>query len=70
MAAMAHDFSSGPTVPKADMDVIAAESESFVAFDLWMDQQLEQLVARWIHTAAPNADRAQAIQGRFGRQAR
>jgi hypothetical protein len=33
-----------------------------------MDAQLEQLVARWIHTAAPNASRIVRIQQQFGRQ--
>lgn len=32
-------------------------TESFTEFDLWMDNQLEGLVARWIHAAAPNANR-------------
>jgi hypothetical protein len=27
----------------------------YVRFTLWMDGQLQKLVARWAHTAAPNA---------------
>jgi hypothetical protein len=26
-------------------------------FGLWMDAELEKLVARWVHLAAPNASR-------------
>jgi hypothetical protein len=31
--------------------------DSFRRFDEWMDRQLALLVARWAHTAAPNASR-------------
>jgi hypothetical protein len=48
-----------------DATLVVAASESFVAFDEWMDVQLAQLVAKWAHTAAPNAHRAQLLQGRF-----
>ncbi len=39
--------------------LVVEGSQSFDVFDQWMDSQLEQLVARWIHTAAPNASRVQ-----------
>jgi hypothetical protein len=29
----------------------------YEAFGLWMDGELDKLVARWIHLAAPNASR-------------
>jgi hypothetical protein len=32
--------------------------ESYAQFDRWLDDELEKLVARWAHTAAPNAFRA------------
>jgi hypothetical protein len=65
---MIHDFSSSlPVTRKADATLAVAESKSFVAFDEWMDDQLGRLVAQWIHTAAPNANRLEGIQRRFGR---
>jgi hypothetical protein len=65
---MIHDFSSSSPVSRtADAALVAAESKSFVAFDEWMDDQLGRLVAQWIHTAAPNANRLESIQRRFGR---
>lgn len=47
--------------------LVLEESKSFVAFELWMDEQLEQLVARWIHAAAPNANRPRKSRESFGR---
>ena len=47
--------------------LVVAESKSFVAFDQWMDEQLVNLVAKWIHTAAPNANRFELMRQRFGR---
>jgi len=38
--------------------LVVAESKSFTDFGLWMDAELDRLVARWIHTAAPNASRS------------
>lgn len=34
---------------------VALESEPFVAFEQWMDQELDKLVARWLPFAAPSA---------------
>jgi hypothetical protein len=34
-------------------------------FGLWMDAELEKLVARWIHLAAPNASRS--LRRTFGK---
>ncbi len=41
--------------------MVIVESQGFVHFDQWMDGQLDELVARWVHTAAPNASRAQRV---------
>jgi hypothetical protein len=54
---MAHNASSIPASRIEDQALIIAESKSFELFDQWMDAQLADLVARWIHTAAPNASR-------------
>ncbi len=35
----------------------AAEELALNEFGRWLDGELEQLVARWIHLAAPNASR-------------
>jgi len=65
---MNHKFSSHSSASRIeDATMVVAESESFVAFDLWMDAQLDRLVAQWIHTAAPNASRPDRIGPRFGR---
>ncbi len=34
-----------------------AEDLAFQTFDAWMDTQLDELVKRWRHLAAPNAER-------------
>jgi hypothetical protein len=34
---------------------LAVSGTGFQQFDTWIDQQLDELVARWIHTAAPAA---------------
>ena len=51
---MTNDFLSAD---KANITLVQLESQSFEAFEQWMDEQLDLLVARWIHTAAPNASR-------------
>ena len=38
-----------------------AEEQALAAFGQWMDAELEKLVARWIHLAAPNAQRPARI---------
>lgn len=35
----------------------AAEEQALEHFGLWLDGELETLVARWIHLAAPNASK-------------
>ena len=47
-------------------DELTLTSASFVEFDQWMDMELARLVQRWIHTAAPNANRPQVDRTRFG----
>ena len=37
------------------------ESANFEQFDLEMDEALQKLVGRWVHLAAPNADRIRRI---------
>jgi hypothetical protein len=50
-----------------DPKMVVVENESFAAFDLRMDQQLDELVALWIHAAAPNASRLGRTRKDFGR---
>ena len=64
---MAHNSSSDSALPKEDAARVAAESKSFAAFERSIDEQLAQLVAQWIHTAAPNAFRTDRLQRRLGR---
>ena len=54
---MAHESQSSPASRERDAARILREMKSFAAFDQWMDEQLELLVARWSHAAAPNANR-------------
>ena len=66
---MTHDFSSD-SVSSQDQGhtaLIVEESKSFAEFDQAMDEQLERLVARWIHTAAPNASRVSRREKKFNR---
>ncbi len=56
---MTNDYLPSPASEKPqDADQIQKNLESFAAFDQWMDEQLEELVATWIHSAAPNASRS------------
>jgi hypothetical protein len=51
---------STPTNFKAEEGLAYAsllESIVFDQFELEMDERLEQLVGKWVHLAAPNADR-------------
>ena len=66
---MTHDFSSGSASPQEQEQtaLVVEESKSFAEFDNAMDEQLERLVALWIHTAAPNASRVSRVQKRFNR---
>ncbi|HVA47201.1 MAG TPA: hypothetical protein VNH11_12605 [Pirellulales bacterium] len=42
-----------------------ADQTVYVPFAAWLDEQLEELVTRWIHLAAPNASRRErAIHSR------
>jgi hypothetical protein len=45
--------------------MVIVESQPFVDFDQWMDGQLDNLVARWIHLAAPNAARVRRVSSRL-----
>ncbi len=46
---------------------IAAEQLASEHFGLWLDGELEKLVARWQHLAAPQAHRGGDRFGRAGR---
>jgi hypothetical protein len=61
---MTHEFLPSPASENQNVDQIQKNLESFDTFDRWMDEQLDELVARWIHTAAPNAERASFKAGR------
>ncbi len=56
------------SVDEQDIVSAVAELKSFAAFDRWMDDQLTALVDRWIHSAAPNANRYELAQRHFGRR--
>lgn len=65
---MTHDFLSNSAPDDSDIRLDATESKSYLAFDRWMDEQLIVLVARWIHAAAPNANRPDFVHERVRRQ--
>jgi hypothetical protein len=65
---MTHDFLSDKASRKEDTARVAKALKSFAAFDHWMDGQLENLVAQWIHAAAPNAGRVSRIARRLPRR--
>ena len=53
-----------PTVQNPTGQATATQEPSYEVFGLWMDSELEKLVARWVHLAAPNASRP--FRRRFG----
>jgi len=61
---MMHDFVPSRASRKRDAARILKELQSFAAFDRWMDEQLADLVAQWIHTAAPSSHRMRRIKRR------
>ncbi len=66
---MTHKTPLTPLASRRDeATLVAPRSVSFLAFDQWMDSQLTQLVADWIHTAAPNAQRQERISHRFSQR--
>jgi hypothetical protein len=54
-----------PIVHNATGPATATQEPNYDAFGLWMDSELDKLVARWIHLAAPNASRP--FRRRFGK---
>jgi hypothetical protein len=50
---------------ESTLQATVTQEPSYEALGLWMDGELEKLVARWIHLAAPNASRSSRRQ--FGR---
>ena len=60
-------FGSNPrrrASPYGDVPVKVA-SEPYQEFTRWLDRELEQLVARWAHAAAPNASPRRSSRCRF-----
>lgn len=55
-------FPPGPR--DEDATLVVLDSESYVQFESWMDGELDRLVARWIHAAAPNANRPSLLRNR------
>lgn len=55
-----------PTKPETSATVAAATAQVSAqeAFSLWIDAELEKLVARWVHLAAPNANRPPKVRSR------
>ena len=51
-------WAGGLTSDFGEEPLVAPESVSFLAFNDWMDVQLERLVAQWEHAAAPHASHA------------
>lgn len=45
------------------LDWIDETDVNYELFTAWMDAELEKLVARWCHLAAPNAGRASRSRG-------
>ncbi|HUY92389.1 MAG TPA: hypothetical protein VMV10_26845 [Pirellulales bacterium] len=44
-----------------------ADASVYAPFESWLDEELERLVARWIHLAAPNASRREQALRRSAR---
>ena len=51
-----HGFQSEATETQV-AEFSAAEEQALADFGRWLDAELDVLVARWIHLAAPNASR-------------
>ncbi len=63
---MTHNSPLKPLASRSnEPNIVLVESESFIAFDRWMDVRLAQLVDRWAHMAAPKAQQAERIAHRF-----
>jgi hypothetical protein len=58
---MTNDTPLNPLTAQVEPTMVLVESKPFVDFDQWMDEQLDELVARWLHAAAPNAARASRV---------
>ena len=65
---MVHDFRPSPASRKRDAARILKEMKSFAAFDRWMDDELDRLVAQWIHASAPNANREWRVTRKLRRR--
>jgi hypothetical protein len=51
------DNSSGGKARKRVRESLWVNRKAYRRFSRWMDQQLEELVTRWAHLAAPRAHR-------------
>jgi hypothetical protein len=65
---MKYDFVPSRPSRKRDAARILKELQSFAAFDRWMDEQLDKLVAQWSHAAAPNSNRVWRFEGKARRR--
>ena len=64
MASEKLKFSGKVKIARSHWDVpVRVGLRPYMQFNRWLDGELEKLVARWSHTAAPNA-------ARFGRRKR
>ncbi|MBI2823545.1 MAG: hypothetical protein HYX69_02505 [Planctomycetia bacterium] len=54
------------TVEAHAAQMTAAEEQALAKFGCWLDGELDRLVARWIHLAAPNAARRERVGRRLG----
>ena len=46
---------------------VRVAAPAYRRFNRWMDGELEALVARWVHAAAPNASRTINFRFRYGK---
>ena len=54
------DHSRQPAEPTAEPKLKVA-GEAFAQFELWIDAELELLVGRWVHLAAPAASAVRRV---------
>jgi hypothetical protein len=62
-----NNFATGgaglPSLPENDETLDVTQAAGFEQFDQWMDEQLGDLVAKWLHAAAPSAQNATFKRG-------
>jgi len=58
MKSQKHDFARSVVISRRHWDVpMRVGLRPYFRFTWWLDEELRGLVARWAHTAAPNASR-------------